>query len=620
MAADLILGRYRPLGALGKGGGGSVELAWDTRIQRRVAIKRMSLAGAGDGTRTMAGGATRASGSAALSEARTAAMLSHPSIVNVFDFETDGDDALLIMEAIEGPSLRDIIKETPPTTFDLDIVASIATAVANALDFAHANKVLHLDVKPDNVLVTPNGTAKVTDFGIAQLLDAAGLAHAVGGTIGYMPPEQLRQEALDESCDVFAFAVVVNEMLTGKNPFKSKSVEGSLKAIEAQRGDLPSAVRDDVDEAIDDVLARAMDADWRRRYATIAAFFCDLAPYLGDAEAGIAKLASIVGGDGAGSLAVHGAGADAAEDEDAYDAGADDAAGTAGTGVLSKVGPRVRLVAGRVLSAALCWWLGFVGLECLDVLGDPLAAAIAALAALAALARPPFGALVGVGMLSFGLFAGAFGTGVGDDLALGSPVLGGLALAALALWFAIVGREQLSHRGSAADVNCALVVAPLGLVGLSPLAPLVAGLALPARRASVAALLSGALAIVLGEATGSGSWLFFDPTFATAGGVLRTGVLLCDPATWVMLVAWVAAALAASLFASRGSRALAVCGVVVAVVVLLVGQTIAVTLGAVDAAAAGVLVAPSQEWMQSVFFAGAIACVGIALGMGQRAR
>ena len=623
---ELILGRYRPLGPLGKGGGGSVELCWDTRIQRRVAIKRMSLAGAE--TQPLAGATTRMWGSSALAEARTAAMLSHPSIVNVFDFETDGDDALLIMEAIEGPSLRDIIADTPAGTFDLDILASITTSVANALDFAHSNKVLHLDVKPDNVLVTPSGTAKVTDFGIAQLLDAAGLAHAAGGTIGYMPPEQLEQEPLDESSDVFALAVVVYEMLTGANPYKSKSIEGSLKAIWAHKGEAPSEVRGDVDPGIDDVLARAMDGDWRRRQATIAAFFHDIEPYLGDAEAGIAKLAHIVGGEpvgSGGSLALArgrtrtGWGGDAEEDEydedaDARDDGAFGEDGRVSIGVAGRVGSGVRLVAGRVLAAVLCWWVGFLGMESLAFLGEPVAACVSSVAALAALAKPPFGALASVCMLAVGLIASPFGTGTGETLSAGSPVLGAVALVAFALWFAVIGRSQLARRESAADVNCALAVAPLGLVSLAPLAPLLAGLCLPPKRAVMSGVLSGALALVLGMATGSESMLFFEPTFATSGGAIRSLEMLRDPAMWIAYAAWVLAALVSSLLATRGSRAarpsrpLAISGVVIACVVLLVGQAAATSL------------APTQEWLQSVLLAAAICCalVGGGVGLGER--
>ena len=587
MAAELILGRYRPLGSLGKGGGGSVELCWDTRIQRRVAIKRMALAEGTPGAQVPG-----------LAEARTGAMLNHPSIVSVYDFETRGNEAFLIMEAIEGPSLRTVIKDTPAGEFDLDIVACIATSIANALAFAHQHQVLHLDVKPDNILITANGTAKVSDFGIAQLVDAAGTAHAAGGTIGYMPPEQMRREALDESCDVFAFAVLVYEMLTGKNPYRAKSIEGSLKNIEQRHAPGPSTLRDDLDCRIDEVLARAMAAEPAQRYPSIGAFFTELAPFLGDAPEGIAKLAGVVTG---------------AQEEEAPALPPGEEAQEPRHGpLLARVGERTRLVAGRVLAAALCWWLGFLGLETFAVLGVPLAAAMALLAALAALAKPVFGALVALVMLAVGLLANPFGY---TDLALmGSPLLGLIVLAGLALWFGVVGREQLAKRGSAADVNCALLVAPLGLIHLTPLAPLVAGLCLPVRRACMSSLLSVLLALVLGLATGSGSLLWFEPTLATATADLGLADVFGDAATWIVVFAWILATVCLSLLAARATRVSSVFGIVLAAVILLAAQVLAQWVRA------GALLLPTAEWALSVGAAVILTCVSVALGAPQRDR
>lgn len=163
MQGPLILDRYRPIEVKGEGGSGKVEICWDTRIQRRVAIKRMPIS------------SEWANGSIpGLAEARTGAMLSRPSIVSVYDFDTVDNEAFLIMEAIEGPSLAQIIDDTPPATFDLDIAAAIVLAVGDAIEFAHENQVLHLDIKPDNILVNRNGACKVSDFGVSELADAQG--------------------------------------------------------------------------------------------------------------------------------------------------------------------------------------------------------------------------------------------------------------------------------------------------------------------------------------------------------------------------------------------------------------------------------------------------------------
>ena len=125
MQGPLILDRYRPIEVKGEGGSGRVEICWDTRIQLRVAIKRMPISNA------QANGVVTG-----LSEARTGAMLSRPSIVSVYDFDRVDDEAFLIMEAIEGPSLAQIIHDTPAGSFDLDIAAAIILAVGDAVGVA----------------------------------------------------------------------------------------------------------------------------------------------------------------------------------------------------------------------------------------------------------------------------------------------------------------------------------------------------------------------------------------------------------------------------------------------------------------------------------------------------
>ena len=137
MQGPLILDRYRPIEVKGEGGSGKVEICWDKRMPISSEWANGSIPG--------------------LAEARTGAMLSRPSIVSVYDFDTVDNEAFLIMEAIEGPSLAQIIDDTPPATFDLDIAAAIVLAVGDAIEFAHENQVLHLDINPDNILVNRNG-------------------------------------------------------------------------------------------------------------------------------------------------------------------------------------------------------------------------------------------------------------------------------------------------------------------------------------------------------------------------------------------------------------------------------------------------------------------------------
>ena len=162
---QLILDRYRPLAELGEGGYGVVVLAWDTRMQRRVAIKRLPLP-------LDARGAVLHN-PPGLAEARTAAMLNHPAIATVYDFATDSDEAFLIMEFVDGCSLEALLGRIRGP-LDADESAAVVGAVADALEFAHDNGVLHLDVKPGNVLVARDGRIKVADFGMAELSSATG--------------------------------------------------------------------------------------------------------------------------------------------------------------------------------------------------------------------------------------------------------------------------------------------------------------------------------------------------------------------------------------------------------------------------------------------------------------
>ena len=285
MARDsLILDRYEPLGTAGTGGFGTVRIAWDPRIQRKVAIKTIALTEL-DAYRAKLPGAQAADGPAPVSaaerwrgalpwedapeeddaqasgetteqehddandpvtslahlpgldEARTAAMLDDPRIVTVYDFEVRDRTAYLIMEFVEGITLTRLLREFSDS-ITLDMVTAVFDAVSGALMTAHAAGVLHLDIKPDNIIITPQGQSKVTDFGLATLSDASGVGTTGGGTIGYMPLEQMRREHLDARTDEWSLAALTYEMLTGSNPFRAATLE---EAERARRAAAPSA-------------------------------------------------------------------------------------------------------------------------------------------------------------------------------------------------------------------------------------------------------------------------------------------------------------------------------------------------------------------------------------------
>jgi len=206
---QLILDRYRPLGLLGSGGEADVLVAFDEQMKRRVAIKCVPLSD------------THASASA-IEEARTAAMLNHPNIVTMYDFAVTDDHAYayLIMEYIDGLALADIASE------DLtdEIIASVVRDVGDALVFAHKNGVLHLDIKPANIIIDHEGLAKVIDFGVSALSQVSGMPTATAGTVGYMPLEQLTAQKVSPATDQWAYAAVVYELLTDEFPYEEEFV------------------------------------------------------------------------------------------------------------------------------------------------------------------------------------------------------------------------------------------------------------------------------------------------------------------------------------------------------------------------------------------------------------
>ena len=166
--------------------------------------------------------------------------------------------------------------------------------VAEALRFAHANGVLHLDVKPENVLVTRDGLAKVADFGVARLTDAAGSARAVAGTPGFMAPEQLRGEPLDERADVWSVGALAYLMLTGREPFPARTPGDALARIEAGEPVPPSRVDRGLRPEVDDVVFVALAADPDHRQPSAAVFADEILALLPDPAHGRQELAEDV--------------------------------------------------------------------------------------------------------------------------------------------------------------------------------------------------------------------------------------------------------------------------------------------------------------------------------------
>ncbi len=276
----LIAGRYE-LGALiGRGGMSDVHLATDARLGRRVALKLLKSSLASDPVfRTRF-----------RQEAQAAARMAHPTIVRVFDAgeETsvapDGHETVvpfIVMEYVEGRLLRDMLLDGPlPAREAGEIVEQVLTA----LEYSHRAGVVHRDVKPGNIMVTPTGQVKVMDFGIARAISDSSATVAqtstILGTAQYFSPEQARGETVDARTDLYSTGVVLFEMLTGRPPFRGDSPVAVAYQHVSEPAPTPSSLNPEVSPALDAVVLHAMAKDRFQRFQTAAEFRADVSAAL----------------------------------------------------------------------------------------------------------------------------------------------------------------------------------------------------------------------------------------------------------------------------------------------------------------------------------------------------
>lgn len=266
MIGHQIGGRYRIIQRLGGGGMGVVYQAEDMLLGRDVAIKVLRAHLAEDD----------AFRHRFEREGRSAAGLSHPNIVQVYDVgETPEGVPYLVMEYVSGPTLEKVLAERGrlPEREAVDVAAQVAAALAEA----HRRGVVHRDIKPLNILVRPDGTVKVADFGIARAQSGATLVNTgtIVGSAHYVSPEQARGGYVDEKTDVYSLGVVLFEMLTGRTPFQGDTaVAVALKHLQDEVPS-PSALAN-VSRRLEGVVLRALEKDPARRYPGAAAFLADL--------------------------------------------------------------------------------------------------------------------------------------------------------------------------------------------------------------------------------------------------------------------------------------------------------------------------------------------------------
>ena len=255
-SGSTIAGRYAVGETLGRGGMGEVRAGRDLRLQRDVAIKVL-------GPDVAARANTRERFEA---EARAAARLSHPNIVLVYDSGEHEGVPFLVMERLPGRTLADELAGGP---LPPERVRSLGVQVLAALAAAHDAGIVHRDVKPGNVLLTPDGEVKVGDFGIAKSVDGGDLTTTgmLLGTPAYLSPEQLSGEPATPASDIYAVGVMLYEALTGAKPYTGPTPLALARAVEAGRPPPIRSLRPDAPPDLVTTIERAMDKDPSRRFA-----------------------------------------------------------------------------------------------------------------------------------------------------------------------------------------------------------------------------------------------------------------------------------------------------------------------------------------------------------------
>ncbi|MET0305061.1 MAG: serine/threonine-protein kinase [Solirubrobacterales bacterium] len=245
VVGTLVLNRFLIERRIGSGGFGVVYEAWDGRLERTVAVKAIESRGAQCCKRV-------------LREAQAAARLNHPGIVTLYEMGEEDGNALLVTELVEGRTLARLSREGALSDRE---IGEIGADLCEALDHAHSRGVVHRDIKPQNVVVAPEGEfrARLMDFGIARLSDSASLTAPgdVVGTLAYMSPEQAEGQTAGPEADVYSLALTLYECWGGENPNRRATPAATARAIGARprplrrlRPDLPREISDAIDSAL----------------------------------------------------------------------------------------------------------------------------------------------------------------------------------------------------------------------------------------------------------------------------------------------------------------------------------------------------------------------------------
>jgi len=245
LVGSLVLNRFLIERRIGSGGFGTVYEAWDGRLERPVAVKAIESSGSPGSERV-------------LREAQAAARLNHPGIVTLYEMGEEDGNALLVTELVDGSTLAQLNRDGSLSDRE---IGEIGADLCEALDHAHERAVVHRDIKPQNVLVTDEGepSAKLMDFGVARLADAAALTAPgdVVGTLAYMAPEQAEGRTAGPEADVYALGLMLYESWSGEHPTRRATPAATARAIGARmrplrrlRPDLPRELCETVDACL----------------------------------------------------------------------------------------------------------------------------------------------------------------------------------------------------------------------------------------------------------------------------------------------------------------------------------------------------------------------------------
>ena len=260
----ILAGRYEIVGRIGAGGMSNVYKAKDQKLNRFVAVKVLKPEFSADATFVKKFRV----------EAQSAAGLSHPNIVNVYDVGEENGIYYIVMELVQGITLKHYIERKGK--LDIREVLNISVQIASGMGAAHANRIIHRDIKAQNVIMSRDGKVKVTDFGIAKAADSTTVTTNAAGSVHYISPEQARGGYSDEKSDIYSLGITIYEMVTGRVPYDGENnVSMALQHIQGNMTP-PSQLNPDIPRSVERIILKCTQKKPDLRYSSAKELIMDL--------------------------------------------------------------------------------------------------------------------------------------------------------------------------------------------------------------------------------------------------------------------------------------------------------------------------------------------------------